>query len=184
MMQLKQQLLQQLPLSYNEVSIREFRADDITQRYIRWLNDLDVVRFSNQRFKQHNRTSCNEFYNSMQVDNTLFLLIEHQDLGAVGTMTVYFNPHHSTADVGILLGEKRVWGKGIGKTAWNGVINCLKTIPTLRKITAGTLSCNTPMLALINSSNMQPDGVRKQQELVSGQAFDVQHFAIFNSDGC
>jgi RimJ/RimL family protein N-acetyltransferase len=49
----------------------------------------------------------------------------------------------------------------------------------LRKVTAGTLGCNTPMLRLMHGSGMQPDGVRRGQEIVDGAAQDILYFARF-----
>lgn len=178
-MNLKQMLINRLPLSNHTISIRQFQQYDISANYISWLNDAEVVRYSNQRFITHTQHSCEQFYHSMGGSDSVFLLIQDSNATAVGTITVHFNPNHKTADVGILLGEKRTWGQGIGKAAWQTVIHALTELPELRKITAGTLACNAPMLALIKSTNMTADGIRQQQELVDGKAVDIHHFALF-----
>jgi hypothetical protein len=38
------------------------------------------------------------------------------------------------------------------------------------------------MLGVIRKSDMVPDGIRVQQELVEGVAFDMLHFARFSYD--
>lgn len=178
-MMLKHQFESQLPLYDAEVLIRTFRETDITDRYIGWLNDAELMRFSNQRFLSHDAGSCLKYYRSIITSSASFLAIEHKHFGVVGTMTVYFNDHHGTADMGILIGETSLRGAGVGLTAWTLIQNSCLNLPAVRKVTAGTLSCNTPMLRLAKLSGMLPDGVRRAQELVDGQARDICYFAIF-----
>lgn len=170
------------------VILREFTQDDISSDYIGWLNNKDLVRFSNQRFMTHDESSCRDFFTSVNRSNSVFLAIEYEAPGVtgslstalVGTMTVHFNQHHGTADMGILVGEPSVTGLGVASAAWGMAMNHALAIPEVRKVTAGTLSCNQPMLGVIRKSGMQPDGIRVDQELVEGVAFDMLHFARFS----
>ena len=178
-MSLRDQLLQQLPVTANAILVRPFVADDLTDTYVGWLNDAEVVRFSNQRFMSHSLSSCEAFYRSFEQASACFLVIDHSDLGTVGTMTVYFNEHHGTADIGILIGERKIWGQGVGLAAWCAVIDILKRIEGLRKITGGTLSCNHSMLSIFRRAGMMVDGVRRGQEVVEGVPCDIHYFAHF-----
>jgi RimJ/RimL family protein N-acetyltransferase len=49
----------------------------------------------------------------------------------------------------------------------------------LRKITAGTLSVNAPMLRLMDRVGMVPDGRRARHQLWEGQEVDIVHAALF-----
>ena len=49
----------------------------------------------------------------------------------------------------------------------------------MRKISAGTLSVNQGMLAIMNNCGMASDGIRKRHRLVDGEAVDVVHMALF-----
>ena len=44
-----------------KVALRPFGAADVTDAYVGWLNDPEVTRFSNQRFRTHTRGSCEEY---------------------------------------------------------------------------------------------------------------------------
>lgn len=180
---LRDQLLAFVPLESGGVRVRRFTEADITDDYVSWLNDPAVVRFSNQRFLSHSSASCQAFYSSIEASDSALFVIEYADLGFVGTMTVHFNERHGTADMGILIGDARVRGFGVGASAWITVMNQVLSLPGIRKVTAGTLSCNQPMLSVISKAGMEADGIRKAQELVDGVPYDICYFAAFRADG-
>ncbi len=171
------------------VLLRPFTAADITEAYVAWLNDPEVVRYSNQRFVRHTRESCERYLAGFDGSANLFASLRVAESGtepgaaqaerAVGTLTAYRSLPHGTADVGILLGERAVWGQGIGLEAWQLLTDWLLTTPGLRKVTAGTLACNRSMLAVAERSGMRREGMRRAQELVDGTPTDIVHFARF-----
>ncbi len=169
-----------LPIEKDELKVCLFGLEDISERYIGWLNNKELVRFSNQRFMTHDEASCRDFFNSVNQSNSVFLAVKNTVYGHIGTMTVHFNQRHGTADMGILIGETSV--PGAGSTAWHLVLDKVLSLSGVRKVTAGTLSCNKAMLGVIRKSDMVPDGIRVQHELVEGVAFDMLHFARFSYD--
>jgi RimJ/RimL family protein N-acetyltransferase len=108
----------------------------------------------------------------------MFLAI-YRESEFVGTMTAYISQTHKTADVGIMIGYQN-WGKGIGTDAWTTLMRHLFQAG-IRKVTGGTLRCNTAMVNIMMKSGMKPDGVRFAQELVNGQPEDILYFAKFNT---
>jgi RimJ/RimL family protein N-acetyltransferase len=159
------------------VTLRPFTADDIGADYVGWLNDRELMKFSNQRFRSHSADSCRAYVDSFAGSSNLFMAIHHgTDL--VGTMSVYRSAAHGTADIGLLIG--RGGGNGWGRDAWATMLDYLLGQGT-RKVTGGTLRCNVPMVKIMQACGMQPDGVRIGQELVDGQPQDVLYFARFGT---
>lgn len=161
-----------------------FSEKYLTYRYIGWLNDPEVVRYSDQRFKKHTLESCRKYMRSFDGTPNRFWAIVSKDkgLGHIGNITVYNDTAHSTADIGIMIGEKSAWGKGYGTEAWVAVCDYLLKKAKVRKITVGTLSVNRPMLGIIRKSKMVPDGIRKRQCLFNGREVDMVHAALFRRD--
>ena len=83
---------------------------------------------------------------------------------------------------GILIGERTAWGQGYGLDAWSSLLGWLLTERGLRKVTAGTLDCNAPMLRLMEKSGMHTEGARRRQEIVKGAEHDILYFARFRDD--
>ena len=168
------------PLIGTQLELRPFEASDITENYIGWLNDPNVVRYSNQRFRKHDRESCLTYLHSFENSGNLFVSIRVRDGNwAIGTMTAYLNRHHGTADVGIMIGDAAARGKGYGIEAWQLFTHWLLAEGGFRKVTAGTLACNQRMMRLAEQSGMTLEGVRKNQELVDGKLEDILYFARF-----
>jgi [ribosomal protein S5]-alanine N-acetyltransferase len=171
---------QELELRGNKVIINSFTASDINVSYISWLNDPVVVRFSNQRFIVHDEKSCLRYLASFNNSVNLFMGIRRLSDGhLVGTMTAYVSSHHDTVDVGIMIGDKSVWGSGYGQDAWETLTDWLLKRDDIRKLTAGTLACNYGMIKLMERSGMHHEATRKEQEIVNKQAVDVLYFAKF-----
>lgn len=168
-------------LQGRQVALAPFTAEDITARYISWLNDPRVVRFSNQRFRRHDRASCESYLASFAGTANRFFSIRRLSSGeAIGTATAYVSQHHATVDAGILIGDPSVWGRGLGQDAWDTLTSWCMAQPGMRKLTAGTLDCNTGMIRLMERSGMELEAVRRAQELVDGQPHDLLYYARFS----
>lgn len=176
----KKEIMNLFPLIGNDIELSLFSESDLIDSYVGWLNDSTVVRYSNQRFHHHTADSSLQYLQSIKHADAIFIGIkDHQTKSLIGTMTVYFNRCHQTADMGIMLGNKDYWGKGIGQQAWGLLLDCLLTQAVVRKVTGGTLSCNHGMVSIMKKVKMIPDGIRVSQELVEGQLHDIVHFAAF-----
>jgi RimJ/RimL family protein N-acetyltransferase len=171
-----------LSLNGRKTLLRTFRVDDISTDYLNWLTDPEVVRFSNQRFYTHSRENALAYLNSFTGSNNLFLAILLADTQQlVGTITAYCSQHHQTADMGLLIGDRSCWGKGIGLDAWSTLLDYLLNVCCLRKVTAGTLRCNVGMVRIMERSGMQLEAVRARQELVNEVAHDALYYAKFRT---
>ena len=165
-----------------KVDLCTFTIDDINPAYVSWLNDPVTMRFSNQRFLVHDRQSCLRYLESFKTSPNLFFSIrDKQTKLSIGTMTAYLAPQHGTADMGILVGERSVWGQGFGLDAWSTLLHWLIDVQKIRKVTAGTLACNDAMLRLMDKSGMCKEGEKKLHEIVNGQPHDVLYFARFRA---
>lgn len=170
-----------LVLRGDKILLRPFTAFDIDDAYIGWLNDPDVVRFSNQRFLRHDRESCLHYLASFEGTANLFMsACRLTDDRPIGTLTAYVSGHHGTVDVGIMIGDKSVWGVGYGQDAWDTLANWLLGREDIRKLTAGTLACNYGMIKLMERSGMRLEAVRKAQEIVEGRPVDILYYAKFH----
>lgn len=167
-------------LQGKRVDLTPFTPADITPQYVSWLNDPQVVRLSNQRFRRHDEASCAAYLRTFEGSDNRFFSIRLRESGqAIGTATAYFSRHHGTVDCGILLGVPTTWGKGLGQDAWDTLTDWCAEQPGIRKVTAGTLDCNTGMLRLMERSGLKLEATRKAHELVNGQPHDILLFARF-----
>lgn len=152
-----------------------FADRHLTDRYVGWLNDPAVMRFSEQRHRTHDRAECAVYAASFAGSSNMFLAVEATDppLGHVGNITVAIDRPNASADVSIVIGEPAARGTGIGRSAWCAIVDWLLGPGQLRRVTAGTMAANLPMLALMRHSAMTIDAVRPRAFLLEGEEIDL-----------
>jgi [ribosomal protein S5]-alanine N-acetyltransferase len=160
-----------------------FLENYLTPRYVSWLNDPLIVRFSEQRHRSHTLESCRQYWQSFTDTLHYFWAITSIDpnIGHIGNMNAYIDKMNSTADLGILIGESAVWGKGYGLEAWIAICNYLLRDVGVRKITAGTMAVNKGMLRIMECAGMAADGRRIRQCLIDDAEVDIIHMALFKT---
>jgi ribosomal-protein-alanine N-acetyltransferase len=162
------------------VTLESFRSSDITHEYVSWLKDPEVVRYSNQRFRSHSIQTCQEYLQSFQDSANLFFSVRLRSSGQmIGTATAYIAVPNGTADVGLLIGNREHWGKGVGFDAWKTLIDCLLKRYSIRKVTGGALRANVGMVRIMERAGMVLEAVRFKQQIVEGEAQDELYFARF-----
>lgn len=166
-----------LPIRSERLMIVPVTEEHLTPRYVGWLNDPEVVRYSEQRFKTHTLESCRAYLKSFAGTENLFVALIANSEGHIGNMTAYLD-RYGVVDVGILIGERAVWGRGYGSEAWQSVCRALIEAGA-RKITAGTLSVNKGMRTVMERAGMVPDGRRVGQCVLDGEEVDVVYAALF-----
>jgi [ribosomal protein S5]-alanine N-acetyltransferase len=161
--------------------INPFSEKYLSLQYVNWLNDPEVVRFSDQRRYKHSLESCREYWKSFtDSPNYFWAVVEMGDEPRhIGNMNTYVDKNNLIADIGILIGEKSVWGKGYGLEAWMAVCNYLLTDAKIRKITAGALSTNTRMLSIMRHAGMFEECRRIRHAFFEGDYVDIVHYALF-----
>jgi len=168
-------------LKGSRLILRPFTEIDITPTYLSWLNDPLVVQYSNQRFFQHDELSCRKYLSNFKNSPSAFLAVVHIATNKViGTMTVFYSPYHDTADIGIMLGERSIWGKGFGKECFSLVVTKLIDGLGVRKITAGCLSSNKGMIEVMKYSGLHLEATRYGQEMILGKPEDILYYARFH----
>ena len=164
--------------------LEPFSDRHLSARYVGWLNDPEIVKYSEQRDRVHTLETCRAYAASFAGTPNYFWAVVARDaaLGHLGNMNAYVDAANSVADVGILLGERAAHGQGYATEAWTAVCDFLLRASGLRKVTAGTISVNAPMLAVMKRVGMVDDGRRMAQVVWNGQPVDMVHAALFRDD--
>lgn len=113
--------------------------------YSRWLNDPEVVKFSELRHREHTAESCREYIASFdQIKNCMWTI---NLIGAdmhIGNITTHHDPHNNVIQMGMLIGEKWAWGRKYGLEAWQAVQKWAKEAG-IRRAEAGYMDGNAGM---------------------------------------
>lgn len=159
-----------------KVKLVDFTKSMITDSYISWLNDPEIVNYSELRHRKHTKTSCLTYYHSMIASNNQFwaILVDGEH---VGNLTAYVDIHNKTADLAIIIGKKKYHRKGIGKEAFGNAIALLSKGKSFRKVTAGCMASNLPMISLMETIGMELDGRRFKYFLHENKEVDAVYYS-------
>lgn len=141
-----------------------------TARNIAWLRDPDVVRYSEQRHREHRLISQLNYIRSFGGNSHLWG-IHHVESGEhIGNISAVHDEPNNVSDVSVLIGETKFWGKGLGNEAWCRVCSWLldKDGGGIRKLEAGCARSNEAMLKIIRGSEFTQEGERLNHFLMDG----------------
>jgi [ribosomal protein S5]-alanine N-acetyltransferase len=162
-------------------ALTPFNEDFLTDKYVGWLNDPRVVRFSENRHRHHSIDGCRSYYEQMRAGNHHFWAIVLEGNNHVGNLTAYVDHPNAVADLAIVIGENSARGRGLGRATWQSACDFLLSQGNMRKVTAGTMSVNVPMLRVMCSTGMQEEGRRRAQYIFEGQEVDLVMSARFRT---
>lgn len=167
-------------LAAERLDLVPFRRDFLTDRYVGWLNDPQTVRYSEQRHRHHTLESCARYAASLEGSAHYFWAIVAHDpgLGHIGNMTATVDASNLVADLAIMVGEPNCRGRGLGLEAWKRACAFLLGDGGMRKVTAGTMAVNAPMLGVMRASGMTEEGRRARHFLHEGQEVDLVMAAL------
>lgn len=165
-------------ITTNRLSLRTLYAGLVTDEQIAWLNDPEVVRYSEQRHKKHTLESQHAYVNGLWAGPGNYIWLISTSAKPIGTITAYCDLNNKVADIGIMIGDRAQWGFGYGTEAWQGVMKWLFETGA-RKVEAGCMSKNTAMIQVCMKSRMHVDGRRDDHFLCDGQPTDLIYYARF-----
>lgn len=89
---------------------------------------------------------------------------------------------HRTASVGILIGERHLWGRGIGKAAVRILADYAFTVENLDKVTAEVYGFNERSQRLFESVGFAKEGVLRRHELHNGTRQDMHVYGLLREE--
>ena len=122
------------------ICLRPLCKKDINKRYLSWLNDTEVTRWSVAGTFPYTRKDLEYFYERMRSskNDIILAVIAKQKNVHIGNVKLgNINWVHRFADFGIIIGEKKYWGKGYGQEACNLLLEYAFNRLNLNKIVLG-----------------------------------------------
>ena len=105
---------EKIKLKIDDLTIKTIKPSDVTQKYLDWLTDYEIVKYTEQKDISHSINSIKKYvlekYNSY--DNYLFgIFIKKNHIGNIKLGPIDFNKKKS--ELSYFIGEKKFWNQGI-----------------------------------------------------------------------
>jgi [ribosomal protein S5]-alanine N-acetyltransferase len=148
----------------------------VSDTYVAWLNDSLVNRYLESRFVAHDIASTCRFVEAALADeHVLFLGIRSIELDRhVGNIKLGpIDPHHGFAEIGIMIGDRSAWGRGIACAAIERIADIARDELRLRKLSAGCYASNVGSARAFQKAGFTVEGRRSAHYLLGGCAEDA-----------
>jgi len=163
-------------LTGERIHLRPVTLDDVTDRYVRWMNDAEVTRFLEVRWAKQTAETIRAYVQQLlsKSDEPFFAICVNGTGEHLGNIKLGpINPHHRTADVSLVIGEKAWWGKGIATEAIRLVTAHAFDELGLRKLKAGCYAENLGSAHAFERCGWRREGLQRAQAICDGKETDV-----------
>lgn len=169
--------------SINDVTLRPLEVDDIDTLYT-WEADYELEMYGGwapkrgraafrQRYERRITEPEDDLY-------TFGIEVDKQLVGYVQLALIDTSNRH--AAVGLIIGVKEVWGRGIGRTALRILLDYAFTVQALERIYAEVYTFNTRSRRLFEGLGFQQEGILRQHEFHNGALQDMYVFGILKPE--
>jgi len=157
----------------NRIYLRKLDEKDATQEYCDWLNDPEVNKYLETR--EATIKGLRQYIKDKNKDpNCLFLGIflkeNEKHIVNIKLEPVDFK-NKKVIFLGMLIGDKKYWGKGIGTDATKLLVNWAFDNLKLEEIKLGVLSENTAAIKVYTKAGFQLDTIEKKSKKIGNKVY-------------
>lgn len=166
-------------LTSDRLMLRPLTPEDASDAYVRWLNDVEVNRYSEYRFMTHTLASVRDYIERARTDERLhfFAIIIRVGARHIGNAKLGpVDPWHARASFGIMLGERDTWGHGYATEALALLEQYAFTTLGLHKLTAGAVAENIGSIRMLEKRGFAREGVRRKHFRDGERFLDMVEF--------
>ena len=165
------------------VALRALTPADVDGPYLGWVNDPEVCRLNSHHLFPYTRPEALEWVEALAGRRDALVLAITMDGRHVGNISLQgIDPVGRTAELAIVLGDRSVWGQGIGLEAARLLVDHGFTALNLNRVACGTLAANVAMRRLAERLGMREEGVRRQAAWTDGAYHDIVEYGLLAAD--
>lgn len=152
--------------------------EETLKEIISWLNNPEVVKYSENRHRFHTVESQRSYMWGMPSQDIYRGIFIGWNL--IGTISVHIDCHNAVANMGLMIGDRAYWGKGYGFTVWQQMGDFLFMQKNVRKIEAGCMATNTGMMAICQKYGMVEEGRQDRHFMIDDREIDLVNWGKFD----
>lgn len=158
------------------IYLRQISEFDVTEKYVDWLNSPEINQYIESRFKKQTKEDVLAFVKDKLSKNSepMFAICDMKTDEHIGNIKLGpINLHHKYASIGILIGDKKYWGRGCATEAIKLITEYGFEILKLNKLDAGAYAENIGSINAFMKAGFSQEGLLKKHVTCNGQFMDV-----------
>ena len=163
--------------------VRPLVEADLDGPYPGWFEDQEVCRFNSHGKFFRTREWFRDYVASLNGSDKIVWAICHAADGHIGNISLQdISVINRTAELAILLGDKRHWGKNVGVLTGRQLLEHGFDKLDLMRVYCGTAATNEGMKRLALRLGMQLEGTRRQHLYLDGNRVDMVEYGILRNE--
>jgi RimJ/RimL family protein N-acetyltransferase len=168
-----------------QVYLRPLQLEDLTAHYLNWLNDPEVTRYMETGTFPTTERDLAKFYEDITGSRSQVILAvadrkSGQHIGNVKLGPIHWV--HRCATFGILIGDKKFWGKGVGLEATRLTVQYGFDRLNLRRIDLGVFADHTAAVRCYEKAGFKVEGRMRESLFQDGKYVDRLWMALLRSE--
>jgi RimJ/RimL family protein N-acetyltransferase len=166
------------------IYLRSIEGTDAGERYLSWMNDEEVTRgLASGAFPTTIEDLKKYIQNVTSSRNAvMFAVCDKQNDLHIGNIKLdNFDWVNRTCELGLLLGDRSYWGKGIGTHVMELTLRYAFHQLNIRKIVLAVYANNPAAIRLYEKTGFQKEGCLKAQIFYKGEYIDKYFMGIFSN---
>ncbi len=166
----------------DDLVIRTLKPSDINDAYLQWMNDMEVVRYTEQRFVKHQHSDVEKFVRDKlgsDMDFLFGIFFKNRHIGNIKLGPIKWES--LSAEVSYLIGNKELWGKGIATKVVKSVVAFGFSELGLKKISAGYYEINIGSAKVLEKCGFSVEGMGSRVIEVEGVRYSSVVVSLTNS---
>ncbi|HAH21855.1 MAG TPA: hypothetical protein DCL49_13265 [Candidatus Omnitrophica bacterium] len=172
-------------LEGEKIYLRAPKTEDLRGCWYRWFNDWEVTKYQNKGIVPNTRQKQREYFHSIlkSKNDVLFAIVDKKSDRHIGCVGIHkIDWIHRSAELGIVIGEKKFWGKGCGKEAWNLATWYGFNVLNLHRISAFIFRVNTASKRSALASGFRIEGLLREAFFKNGRYHSVLAMSALEDD--
>ena len=168
-----------------KIYLRTITEEDLNANYREWFNDEEICRYnSHHRFPNYDENMRDYYENVIKSRSNLILAIcdkkTNKHIGNIALENI--DAINQSAEFAIIIGDKKQWGKGIGKDAAKLIIKHGFEELNLHRIYCGTSEENIGMQKLAVAVGFKEEGRARESIYKGGKFKALIYYGLLRHD--
>ena len=174
-----------ITIDSDRLSLQVFSLKDITAKYIKSLNNKEIMRFTEARHRAWDESEIQKFVISAakNVESILFGVFLKKDNRHIGNIRLFnFHKIHLRAELSFLFYDKDEWGKGYATEAIRAILSYSFEDIGLHRVYADYYEPNLASAKVFSKLGFEIEGVYKKHFWFEGRFVDSIRVAKLKDD--
>ena len=153
-------------------------AKDIGVKYQRWMNDVEVHKYTEQKYKKHTLKDIKDFVIQKNKSKNEFLygIFLKKNKSHIGNIKIGpINFIHKFASITFFIGEKELWNKGYSSKSVKEIIKIARK-KKLKKLKAGLYEMNFGSRKVLEKNGFIKEGFLKSEIIYKNKRYNSYIF--------